>query len=89
MQNAELLRRQQIADHAERRRALNDALERLIQQFFGCPHRRIGRMFTRKGDTYRVCLDCGMRCGLDLKKWETLGSCGPKDEAVIPETAAA
>jgi hypothetical protein len=89
MQNAEILRRQQIADHAERRRALNDALERLIQRYFGCSHRRIGRLFTREGYTYRVCLDCGIRLGLELKKWETLGICGPKDEAVIAETAVA
>jgi hypothetical protein len=89
MQNAELLRRQQIADHAERRRALNDALERLIQRFFGCSHRRIGRLFTCEGDIYRICLDCGLRRGLDLKKWETPGTCGPKHEAAIAETAVA
>jgi len=49
-------------------------LRYLIPPFFICWHRRMSRPFTRGGETYRVCLRCGIRREFDLKQWQTKGS---------------
>lgn len=38
-----------------------------------CWHRKMSRPFTRDGETYRVCLRCGMHRQFDLKAWRTKG----------------
>ena len=38
-----------------------------------CRHRRMSRPFTRDGETYRVCLRCGMQRAFDLDTWKMLG----------------
>ena len=38
-----------------------------------CWHRKMSRPFTRNGETYRVCLRCGMRRQFDLQEWKTKG----------------
>lgn len=49
-------------------------LRYLIPPFFICWHRKMSRPFTRDGETYRVCLRCGIRRQFDLKQWQTKGS---------------
>jgi hypothetical protein len=49
-------------------------LRYLIPPFFFCWHRRMSRPFTRDGETYRVCLRCGIRREFDIKQWQTKGS---------------
>ena len=48
-------------------------LRYLIPPFFICWHRKMSRPFTRDGETYRVCLRCGIRRQFDLKQWQTKG----------------
>ena len=38
-----------------------------------CWHRKMSRPFTRDGETYRVCLRCGVHRRFDLKEWKTKG----------------
>jgi hypothetical protein len=38
-----------------------------------CWHRKMSRPFTRDGETYRVCLRCGMHRKFDLQQWQTKG----------------
>lgn len=45
----------------------------LISRIFSCWHRRVSRPFTRDGETYRVCLRCGMHRRFDLAAWQTRG----------------
>jgi hypothetical protein len=45
----------------------------LISRIFSCWHRRMSRPFTRDGETYRVCLRCGMQRQFDLAAWQTRG----------------
>jgi len=49
-------------------------LRYFIPPFFICWHRKMSRPFTRDGETYRVCLRCGIRRKFDLKRWQTTGS---------------
>jgi hypothetical protein len=49
-------------------------LRYLLPPFFFCWHRRMSRPFTRDGETYRVCLRCGIRREFDVKQWQTKGS---------------
>jgi hypothetical protein len=38
-----------------------------------CRHRRMSRPFTNDGETYCVCLRCGMQRAFDLDTWEMRG----------------
>ena len=38
-----------------------------------CWHRKMSRPFTRDGETYRVCLRCGVHRQFDLAEWKTKG----------------
>ena len=38
-----------------------------------CWHRKMSRPFTRDGETYRVCLRCGVHRQFDLKEWKSKG----------------
>ena len=48
-------------------------LPRLLSRVLICWHRKMSRPFTRQGETYRVCLRCGMRRQFDLREWKTKG----------------
>lgn len=41
---------------------------------WSCWHRRMSRPFTREGETYRVCVRCGVHRRFDLDAWKTKGS---------------
>ena len=49
-------------------------LRYFIPPFFFCWHRKMSRPFTRDGETYRVCLRCGVRRQFDLEQWRTKGN---------------
>jgi hypothetical protein len=46
----------------------------VIAKIWTCWHRRMSRPFTRDGETYRVCLRCGVHRRFDLEQWKTKGS---------------
>lgn len=63
-------------DHADGwKRALRllGKLRYLFLPLFFCWHRKMSRPFTRDGETYRVCLRCGVHRQFDLKEWKTKG----------------
>ena len=45
----------------------------LISRVFVCWHRKLSRPFSHGGETYRVCLRCGMQRRFDLNEWKTKG----------------
>lgn len=61
MQSLETMTQPRVTDDAERQQALLEALERLLNQIFGCSHRHLSRTFRRNNKTYRVCMSCGMK----------------------------
>lgn len=48
-------------------------LRYMCNRIVGCWHRRMSFPFSRGGETYRVCLRCGMRRQFDLAKWKMKG----------------
>src|ERR1044072_9946242 len=48
-------------------------LRYLLFPLLVCWHRKMSRPFTRNGETYRVCVGCGMRRKFDLAEWKTKG----------------
>ena len=40
---------------------------------FGCPHKEMSRPFSRQGETYRVCINCGARRMFDQNAWKPTG----------------
>jgi hypothetical protein len=51
-----------------------DPLHFVLSRSWTCWHRRMSRPFTRDGETYRVCLRCGVHRRFDLDAWKTKGS---------------
>ena len=45
----------------------------LVSKLWSCWHRKMSRPFTHEGETYRVCLKCGMRREFDLSTWQLKG----------------
>jgi hypothetical protein len=45
----------------------------VMASIFGCWHRKVSRPFTRQGQTYLSCLNCGARKRFDLNTWQTRG----------------
>jgi hypothetical protein len=41
---------------------------------FGCKHRQLSRLFTLRGQTYQVCLDCGAELEYDLETMQPTGA---------------
>jgi len=39
----------------------------------GCPHKEMSRPFSRQGETYRVCINCGARRNFDRQTWKQTG----------------
>lgn len=56
-----------------RRSKVSFGLGRWLAELFGCPHREMSRPFSRQGETYRVCINCGARRGFDDKTWNSAG----------------
>jgi hypothetical protein len=48
-------------------------LGRWLVGLFGCPHKEMSRPFSRHGETYRVCINCGAQRGFDEKTWNFEG----------------
>ena len=64
--------KQKTAWHAIRR--FVNPLHFVLSRTWSCWHRRMSRPFTRDGETYRVCLRCGVHRRFDLEAWKTKGS---------------
>jgi len=47
---------------------------RVVSKLWTCWHWRMSRPFTRDGETFRVCLRCGVHRRFDLEQWKTKGS---------------
>ena len=45
-----------------------------VTRVFGCWHSEMSRPFTRDGESYRTCLECGARRRFDSTKWEMVGA---------------
>ena len=75
MQSIAIIKRQMFnQQQAERRRALSNAAERLVQKLLGCWQHELSRPFTHLGKTYRVCMKCGLSRDFNLRTWKTQGA---------------
>jgi len=75
--NPAILRVEKLCEAWHPRRFVSAFLTNLtypISRIFSCWHRRMSRPFTRAGETYRVCLRCGMHRQFDLDAWRTTGA---------------
>jgi hypothetical protein len=64
---------------------------RFVSKLWSCWHRHMSRPFTRDGETYRVCLRCGIHRRFDLEAWKTKGAYYRDKKVVraeIPKTSA-
>lgn len=66
--------RQHVRNYEERRRALGEAVERVLDRILGCWQHDLSRPFSHHGMGYRVCLKCGMSRKFDLVSWQTAGA---------------
>ncbi len=57
----------QSASARSQRASLLGILLRVLEFFFGCHHVHLSRVFTMRGETYKVCCDCGARFTYSLK----------------------
>lgn len=48
-------------------------VKNVFRRMFGCWHQRMSLPFTRGGETYRTCVDCGARRRYDLERWRMIG----------------
>ena len=48
-------------------------VKNVFRRVFGCWHRRMSLPFTRGGETYRTCVNCGARRRYDLERWRMTG----------------
>jgi hypothetical protein len=63
-----------------------------ITRLFGCWHVEMSRPFTRDGESYRACLECGARRKFDSTRWEMVGAYyydEPKNQLPWPAAPAA
>ena len=44
-----------------------------VAELCGCQHKEMSRPFSRQGETYRVCINCGARRQFDEKTWKSSG----------------
>jgi hypothetical protein len=56
-----------------------------LSLFWSCWHRKMSRPFTRDGQTYRVCLKCGVRRAFDLQNWKTQGGYYRENQTMQPD----
>jgi hypothetical protein len=61
--------------HGDRVRRLKITLAfgRWLAEIFGCQHKHMSRPFSRQGESYRVCIDCGARRQFDEQTWNSAG----------------
>ena len=61
--------------HGERKRLSSVAFAAAswIGELFGCQHKEMSRPFSRQGETYRVCINCGARRNFDRQTWKQTG----------------
>ena len=52
---------------------ISTAVSNWVGSIFGCSHREMSRPFSRHGETFRVCIDCGAHRQFDSKTWESSG----------------
>ena len=60
-------------DLVPRRQSDDGVFESISRRLFGCRHYTLSRPFTGAGQTYIVCLHCGMRRRFDLRNWKSEG----------------
>jgi hypothetical protein len=80
----------QEARHRINHRHLVDLLLgpfKLISKLWTCWHRHMSRPFTRDGETYRVCLRCGVQRRFDLEAWKTKGAYYREKKVMQPANA--
>jgi hypothetical protein len=53
---------------------LTAQLSNWLTRVFGCWHSEMSRPFTRDGESYRTCLECGARRQFDAARWEMVGA---------------
>ena len=46
----------------------------LVARVFGCWHREMSRPFSRQGQSYRSCLNCGASRKFNVGRWEMTGN---------------
>jgi hypothetical protein len=56
-----------------RRSNVSGSVGSWLAAFFGCPHKEMSRPFSRQGETYRVCINCGARRSFDDTTWNSSG----------------
>jgi hypothetical protein len=44
-----------------------EKLVSVLELLFGCRHNHLSRVFTLKGESYRVCCDCGAKYAYSLE----------------------
>ena len=44
-----------------------------FSEIFGCAHNEMSRPFSRHGESYRVCINCGARRQFDPQTWNSSG----------------
>jgi len=47
-------------------------LATVLEFAFGCHHRKLSRVFTLEGQTYKVCCDCGATFNYSLRTMSTV-----------------
>jgi hypothetical protein len=55
-------------------KGLTAQLSTWLTRVFGCWHTEMSRPFTRDGESYRSCLECGARRKFDSARWEMVGA---------------
>jgi hypothetical protein len=55
-------------------KGLTAQLSTWLTRVFGCWHTEMSRPFTRDGQSYRACLECGARRNFDTARWEMVGA---------------
>lgn len=55
------------------RQGFFERLRYLFLRVCSCRHRTMSRPFTRDGDSYTVCVRCGMRRSFDIQTWKATG----------------
>lgn len=55
-------------------KGLTAQLSNWLTRVLGCWHTEMSRPFTRDGESYRACLECGARRQFDSASWEMVGA---------------
>ena len=58
--------RRKISAHSQRTKFMGILLV-VLDFLFGCHHGHLSRVFTLKGETYKVCCDCGAKFAYSLE----------------------